>query len=146
MENFNSELLEKAKAANSVEELLVLAKGNGMTLTEERAKAYFEQLHPTSGELADEELENVAGGGCGGGESGLREDDLPAGTHVTLTGVYRCWNIPDADVGEIGKVRGGCNATYFEVVSFYPKFESVRLRCPDCGRLLSRPYSQIKKI
>ena len=57
------ELLEKAKEAKSAEELLSLAKENGMELTEEEAAAYFAQLNK-SGELSDEELDNVAGGGC----------------------------------------------------------------------------------
>ncbi len=59
----NKELLEKARQANSPEELLALAKENGYPLDEEGAKAYFEQLH-TVGELSDDELDNVAGGGC----------------------------------------------------------------------------------
>ena len=46
------ELFEKAKEAKSAEELLSLAKENGMELTDK------------SGELSDEELDNVAGGGC----------------------------------------------------------------------------------
>lgn len=58
-----TEVIEKAKQANSPEELLVLAKENNVTLSEEEAKKYFEKLHQ-SGELSDEELENVAGGGC----------------------------------------------------------------------------------
>ena len=33
-------------------------------MTEESAKAYFELLHPKTGKIADEELENVSGGGC----------------------------------------------------------------------------------
>ena len=33
-------------------------------LTEEEAKTYFDQLHPQTGELSDDELDNVAGGGC----------------------------------------------------------------------------------
>lgn len=57
-------MLEKAKQAKSTEELLALAKENGMEMTEEEAKAYYVQLHPVSGEIADDELENVAGGGC----------------------------------------------------------------------------------
>ena len=56
-------LYEKAKAAKSAEELLSLAKENGMELTSEEAKGYFAQLSK-SGELSDEELSNVAGGGC----------------------------------------------------------------------------------
>ena len=57
------EVIEKAKAASSAEELLALAKENGAELTQEEAQAYFAQLHK-SGELSDEELDNVAGGGC----------------------------------------------------------------------------------
>ena len=57
------ELLEKAKQAKTPEELLALAKENGAEITEESAKAYFEQLHKT-GELTDDELDNVSGGGC----------------------------------------------------------------------------------
>ena len=65
MENkFTPELIEKAKSAKTPEELMALAKENGVELTEESAKAYFEQLNPKTGELADEELNNVAGGGC----------------------------------------------------------------------------------
>ena len=60
---FTQEQLAKAKAAKSAEELLALAKENGMELTEEEAKNYFEQWHK-EGELADEELDNVSGGSC----------------------------------------------------------------------------------
>ena len=58
------ELLEKAKQAKSAKELLTLAKENDIELTEENAKAYFEQLNPPTGELSDAELDNIAGGGC----------------------------------------------------------------------------------
>ena len=59
----SKELLEKAKEAKSAEELLTLAKENGAEITSEEAAAYFAQLNK-SGELSDEELDNVAGGGC----------------------------------------------------------------------------------
>ena len=62
----DQELLTKAKAAETAEELLTLAKENGAELTEESAKAYFDRLHPQTGELSDSELDNVSGG-CGGG-------------------------------------------------------------------------------
>ena len=64
----NQELVNKARKAKSVEELLALAKENGIELTNEQAKEYFAQLNPTKGELSDDELEDVAGGGCFGGE------------------------------------------------------------------------------
>ena len=64
MTNLTPELIEKAKTAKTAEELLALAKGNGVELTAEAAAAYFAQLNPASGELSDDELDNVAGGGC----------------------------------------------------------------------------------
>ena len=57
------ELIAKAKEAESVQELLAMAKENGMDITEEDAGVYYAQLHKT-GELADDELDNVSGGGC----------------------------------------------------------------------------------
>ena len=47
---------------------MTLAKENGVEITKEEADTYFRQLHPTSGELSDEELDNVAGGGCYNGD------------------------------------------------------------------------------
>lgn len=66
----NEELIAKARSAKSAEELLALAKENGVELTEEEASAYFEQLNK-SGELSDDELDNVAGGGCHSGDGRL---------------------------------------------------------------------------
>ena len=61
----NQELITKAKAAKSVEELLELAKASNVELSEEQAKDYFAKLNPTKGELSDDELDDVSGGGCG---------------------------------------------------------------------------------
>ncbi|MCM1023704.1 MAG: hypothetical protein NC395_06555 [Prevotella sp.] len=64
MENkFTPELIENARQAKSAEEILALAKENGIAMTDETARAYFEKLH-NSGEMSDEELGNVSGGGC----------------------------------------------------------------------------------
>ena len=62
----NKELLAKAKEAKTPEELLSLAKENGVELTDESAQAYFDLIHPKTGEISDNELDNVSGG-CGGG-------------------------------------------------------------------------------
>ena len=61
MKNLTPELIAKAKAAKSAEELLALAKENNVELTEEEAKTYFEQLN-ANGAVSDDELELVAGG------------------------------------------------------------------------------------
>ena len=62
MNNLTPELIAKAKAAKSAEELLELAKENDVDLTEEEAKTCFDQLH-SNAELSDDELEAVSGGG-----------------------------------------------------------------------------------
>ena len=66
------ELVAKAKEAKTPEELMALAKENGIGLTEEETKAYFDRLHPQTGELSDSELDNVAGGGCYSAEDALK--------------------------------------------------------------------------
>ena len=63
MVNFSNELIEKAKTAKSPEELLEMAKVENIEMTAEEAESAFTKLHRT-GELSDEELDNVAGG-CG---------------------------------------------------------------------------------
>ena len=62
----SEELIAKAKGTKTPEELAALAKESSIDLTEEEAKAYFEQLHPKTGELSDDELDNVSGGACYG--------------------------------------------------------------------------------
>ena len=54
------EIIEKAKAAKSAEELLSIAKENGIDMTADEAKTYFEQINANS--LDDDLLEGVAGG------------------------------------------------------------------------------------
>ena len=52
-----NEMLVKAKKAKTPEELLAIANENGVELDEEGAKAYFEQLNQSTGELSDDELD-----------------------------------------------------------------------------------------
>ena len=64
---------EKAKKARSPQELLSIAKADGVALTEEKAEELFNLFHPQAGELGDDELQSVSGGGCGGdGETHYR--------------------------------------------------------------------------
>lgn len=85
MTNFNNELLEKAKQAASAEEILALAKKNGVEMTEEQANACYAKINHTSGELSDDELDNVVGGGCTAkGLATSHEDLVKVGTKVRL--------------------------------------------------------------
>ena len=68
MTNFTPELVEKAKAAQTAEELLELAKAAGVEITPAEAATYFAQLNPKTGELSDDDLDAVSGGACEGYE------------------------------------------------------------------------------
>ena len=62
MENENmKELLEKLKAAKSVEELVEMAKANGAEIPADEAEELFAKLN-AEGEISEEELEAIAGG------------------------------------------------------------------------------------
>ncbi|MGN1103609.1 MAG: hypothetical protein ACI4QI_01915 [Candidatus Coproplasma sp.] len=61
--NISKELIQKAKTAKTAEELFELARAEGVELSQEEAAKHFAELNKT-GELSDDELNNVAGG-CG---------------------------------------------------------------------------------
>ena len=56
------EMIEKAMECKTAEELIALAKAEGVEITKEEAEAYLEELADV--ELDSEKLKNVAGGGC----------------------------------------------------------------------------------
>ena len=91
---FSNEIIAKAKETKTVEELMALAKENGIELNEEDAKTYFSYLHPKTGELSDEELDNVAGGGC----------YHSSGNLLTTCG-YKCKHYEE---GRTSGVKGTC--------------------------------------
>ena len=65
----DKEMIAKAKNAGSTEEIKALAAKEGWQMTDEEAASYFEELkeltgEKKTGELSDDELDNVSGGGC----------------------------------------------------------------------------------
>ena len=62
MTSLTNEMIAKARSAKSVEELIAIAKENNIELTDNEAKKYFAGLNPQSGELSEDELNNVSGG------------------------------------------------------------------------------------
>ena len=57
------EMLEKALHCNTPEELIAMAKTQGIEITKDEAEAYLAEL--SEFELKDGELQRVAGGFCG---------------------------------------------------------------------------------
>ena len=62
--NFSVEQFKKAQACKSVDELLDLAKAEGIEMAKDEAEKYFAQLQ--SGELNLDDMMDVAGGACVG--------------------------------------------------------------------------------
>ena len=80
----NNEILAKAKAAKTPEELIEIARVNDVEMTEEGAKAYVDLLHPKTGEMSDDELDEVSGGAC------YRGDGRMVTTVANLCREWRC--------------------------------------------------------
>ncbi len=87
MKNLSNEMLQKAKECKTVDELLSLAKERNVPLTEEQVTKTFNRWNKT-GELADEELENVAGGGCDNSDGENVEH-----TEEELLDIIKSWEI-----------------------------------------------------
>ena len=115
---FSNEMIEKAKTAKSAEELLELAKAENINFTAEEAAKAFAELNKT-GELSDEELDNVAGG-CGGEE--IPEPKYKIGDMVISSrgfpchtcGIYRDFQITEVHRSPDGK-------------------HTYSIACPECG-------------
>ena len=59
----NEEMLAKLQKAKTVEEIIAIAKDYGKEVTAQKAQELLDQLGGTNGELSDDMLEAVAGGG-----------------------------------------------------------------------------------
>ena len=70
-----SELMDAFRKAESAEEIVEIARENGVEASAEDAKVAYAAFHGAGEAIADEELDNVAGGGCGGGR---RQNTCPS--------------------------------------------------------------------
>ena len=137
MKNLTSELIAKAKAAKSAEELLALAKENKVELTEEEAKTYFAQLN-ANGALSDDELDAVAGGSflgisCDDEDENEDEDDIyQDGEIVKFFDGTTC--------------SCGCSTCRICVAPNQP--QGAYLRCTNCQTIVFTwlPYDRFKKV
>ena len=102
MMNFTAEMIEKAKTAESVEQLLEIAKANAVEMTPAEAATYFAQLNPVTGELSDDDLDAVSGG-ASGCSSPVKDGDA-----VRVINGDKCKNCG----GVIGKFMAGSAAFY----------------------------------
>lgn len=106
-----NEMIMKGKEANTVEELKEMAVKENWNISDEEANAYFEELQKyktqSTGELSDDELDDVSGGGC------------YKGKRLVVTTMHSCmeWSC---------KCGNPSNMTPAELVNLG--------RCPKCRR------------
>ena len=86
MQAIPGRLREKALAADSAAALVGLAQAEGASLTEAQAQTLFFLLHPTEGELSDQELEAVSGGGCALSSNNGLDDEKECNPHHLTVG------------------------------------------------------------
>ncbi|MGN0813939.1 MAG: hypothetical protein ACI4MH_01750 [Candidatus Coproplasma sp.] len=106
-----NELIQKARTAKTAEELLEMAKAEGVELSQEEAARYFSEFHKT-GELSDDELDNVAGG-C---------DDYQSGDSAKFSVGQRVYYIDAVYVMNSGYEYNYCYGTVIEI---HPKKDGV---------------------
>ena len=115
---FSNEMIEKAKTAKTAEELLAMAKAENIEISAEEAAKAFAEMNKT-GELSDEELDNVSGG-CGGEE--IPEPKYKIGDMVRSSrgfACYTCGIYRDFQITEVHRSPDGKH-TY-------------SIACPECG-------------
>ncbi len=106
-----NEVIMKGKEANTVEELKEMAVKENWNISDEEANAYYEELQKyktqSTGELSDDELDDVSGGGC------------YKGKRLVVTTMHSCmeWSC---------KCGNPSNMTPAELVNLG--------RCPKCRR------------
>ena len=136
MTNLTPEMIEKAKAAKSAEELLEIAKANNVEMTADEAATYFAQLNPKSGELDEDDLDAVAGAGGCGKKPTLK---FAVGDHVIKRGLYNC----------DGGLFGNCQSRYWVVKAFIDyEVQGIHYRCscPVCGIVTDISESSLQKV
>ena len=136
MKKFAKEMIDKAKAAKSVEEILEFAKANSVEMTEKEAKSYFAQLNPKCGELDNDDLDNVSGG-CGTQYT----PKFAVGDHVLKRGLIVCNK----------KHPYSCSSYYWVVESINFQYADTHdieyiCQCPVCGIIGGEWEGMLQKV
>ena len=126
MKNFTPELITKAKAAKSAEELQEIAKASGVALSAMEAKSYYAQLN-TTGAVDDDDLEVVAGGGFFCGSDDEAKSNSLLGKKVRMLDGSIC-----------PKCRGNIGTVVHKLTaSGSSNSNGMHIICDKCGMVLS---------
>ena len=103
-----SKMKSVAMQAKSVEELLKLAEAYGYEISKEEAEEIYAELNQAR-ELSDEELENVAGGGC---------YSTDKHGYLIVTSVNRC-ELFEQSGWRSGSTCSGCHHAFLDGLTIY---------------------------
>lgn len=141
-------LLEKARAAKSAGELLALAREEGVDLTSRQAEELFAKVNtPPAGELSDDDLDDVSGGGCVG--AWAQPSRFKVGDHVMETGASSC-GTEHGDYRGAQYIRVTCHSPYWVVrrtgLTVAGTSRMCDVQCPMCGMSTTLSEGQLRSV
>lgn len=128
-------LIEKAKKAESVEDLMRIAEENSIKLERETAELYYEKLNPPMGEIDDDEILSVTGGGCSSGGSGLElapSKELYTGRKIYLKNEGHCFGASADYRPSLYCLKPGCYSRSFHIIKKVGDNGKYLIGCNNC--------------
>ena len=137
------EMMRKAKEAKSVEELIALAKDNGIELSKEKAEEVYGKLH-CNGEMSEDEIDIVSGGGCGKESTPSFQGTWVSGYELSSSCPVchnNCW----AETGFVGNGPRNyqCMVCYTRKRNGYASAPSVVPMTQECGHPNTKNRTQV---
>ena len=136
----NEEILNKAHAAKSPEDLVKVGEGLGVKLDLKSAEEYYSAMHK-SGEISDDEISN-ASAGCGGYSASVNKKCPYCGGNIPMGEVVEVTDIEPRSWGEVESTRylptgvcGRCGRRY----AYVYKYDNCFLVLTEKGKYVIRP-------
>lgn len=128
-------LIEKAAKAESVEDLMRIAEENSIKLERETAELYYEKLNPPMGEIDDDEISSVTGGGCSSGGAGLElapSKELYTGRKIYLKNEGHCFGASADYRPSLYCLKPGCYSRSFHIIKKVGDNGKYLIGCNNC--------------
>ena len=132
----DAKLLDEAMKAGSAKELREMAGTRGVELTEAEAENYYCRMHRL-GELSDDELSGVAGGGCQIKEFEVNSNEVSEGDLFMCTDPHTKY-----------KTCPACGCQVFRVDIVFREKQSLPMEgsCSQCGKKYPYLFYQRSRI
>ena len=136
------EMTKKAKEAKNVEELIALAKDNGIELSKEKAEEVYGKLN-CNGEIPEDEIDFVSGGGCN--DSSTSSSGTWVSGYELSSSCPICHNNCWAETGFVGNGPRNyqCMVCYTRKRNGYASAPSVVPMTQECGHPNTKNRTQV---